>query len=67
MNSYRLAAPAVTSKVGDGIRWAGQTFDGTPDGRPVGQRQWETLQADSKSCFTVSMPPLSAAMLEIIG
>lgn len=67
-----LSAPkGAASKAGDGVTWAGQTFDGTQDGTPMGTRSTTAIHANAapgpfgEACFDLSMPPLSAAMLSI--
>lgn len=59
----RLTAPSYKSKLGDGITYAGWSFDSSTDGNPTTPRKEESVSADSSGCFTVSLPPLSAAML----
>ena len=65
----RLQAPSVGAKHGDGITYAGQTFDGSSDGKPRGERAPEAVPAASATsaavCFDFSLPPLSAAMLVV--
>ena len=68
-----LSAPkGASSKAGDGITWAGQTFDNTPDGTPQGTRSVTAIArnppaagASGQVCFDVAMPALSAAMLHV--
>ena len=59
----RLVAPGASAT--SGITLAGQTFDGSTDGAPLGARQVEPLSANPGGVYTVSMQPLSAAMLVV--
>jgi hypothetical protein len=64
----RLSAPSPSAK--SGIKLAGQTFDGTVDGKPRGQRTVESVEGkaggDRKMvAYEVTLPPLSAAMLVV--
>lgn len=60
----RLTAPSVGAKYGDGVRYANQTFDNSPSGRPVGARVVETL-ALADDCYTFQLPPLSAVLVTV--
>ena len=49
----------------DPLRLAGQTFDGSRDGRPIGTAYGEILQADGDGQLLLSMPAASAALLTL--
>lgn len=49
----------------DPLRLAGQTFDGSRDGRPVGTAYGEILEADSEGQLELAMPASSAALLTL--
>lgn len=57
----RLEAPALA--VSEGLRWAGQTFDDTPDGQPVGPLQIETAPLQDQN-LTLRAAPTSAVLVE---
>ena len=65
----RLTAPAVSTKAGGGIAYAGQTFDGSTDGRWRGARTPDSVApADDAStatttCYRFVLPRLSAVLL----
>ncbi len=56
----RLAAPAYNAT--SGVTFAGQTFDGSADGRLRGKKTVETLEAVN-GVFPLSMPVTSAALV----
>lgn len=56
----RLLAPSFTSL--NGVTFAGQTLDGTTDGKFVGDKKTETIQAKDGQ-FEIEMPVTSAALL----
>jgi hypothetical protein len=58
----RLLAPGLTAT--NGITCAGQTFDGTTDGLPLGTPFTEAVQSVSGT-YTVALPPVSAALLVV--
>jgi hypothetical protein len=58
----KLLAPTPSSK--EGLKWAGQTFDESKDGDPLGIQQIDALHS-KKGEFTFSLPPASAALLTI--
>jgi hypothetical protein len=58
----RLAAPSVSSKTG--VTWAGQTFDGSPDGTLQGTLSITTV-TPSGNVYSFSMTQTSAALLTI--
>jgi hypothetical protein len=58
----RLLAPTPSSK--EGLTWAGQTFDASKDGNPMGFRQVEELHSRQGE-FTLSLHPATAALLTI--
>eukprot|EP01102_Stenamoeba_stenopodia_P007627 TRINITY_DN2143_c0_g1_i2.p1 TRINITY_DN2143_c0_g1~~TRINITY_DN2143_c0_g1_i2.p1 ORF type:complete len:300 (-),score=40.39 TRINITY_DN2143_c0_g1_i2:283-1182(-) len=60
----RLTAPSVTSEYG--LNFAGQTFDGSQDGYPVGEETYTTVTMNSNRQFVFTLDPLSVAFLEII-
>ena len=49
----------------DGITWQGQTYSGSADGAPVGQRVEEAVQADAGGDFVFALPAASAAVLTL--
>jgi hypothetical protein len=58
------------TKVGDGMTWAGQSFDGTTDGAASGVRSVRTITSypspsGAQVCFDVSVLPLSAVLLTV--
>jgi hypothetical protein len=58
----RLTAPALSSTTG--VTLAGQTFDGSTDGKPQGTAYSETVQP-AGSTYTVALPAVSAALITI--
>lgn len=58
----RLEAPAIA--VSEGVRWAGQTFDDTPDGKPVGELKLEQVRPQNGK-FSFRVGPVSAALLTV--
>jgi hypothetical protein len=58
----RLAAPSVSSKTG--VTWAGQTFDGSPDGTLQGILSTTTV-TPTFGVYTCTIAPTSAALLTI--
>jgi len=58
----RLAAPSVSSKTG--VTWAGQTFDGSPDGTIQGTESSTTV-VPNLNMYTFSISPTSAALLTV--
>ncbi len=58
----RLEAPAIA--VSEGVCWAGQTFDDTKDGKPVGELKIESpTVSDGRVSFNVE--PASAALISL--
>ena len=57
----RLAAPSALSRYG--VSFAGQTFDGSSDGAPVGQRVTEAVPVQAGGALEFFLPPASAALL----
>eukprot|EP00043_Microstomoeca_roanoka_P011423 m.107524 g.107524 ORF g.107524 m.107524 type:complete len:356 (-) comp15191_c0_seq2:41-1108(-) len=47
-----------------GLTWAGQTFDGSQDGRPVGTRKSETVHATASGILQIAVIPCTIAVLE---
>lgn len=60
----RLLADGNNATATNGVTWNGQTFDGSADGLPVGDKTPETVAQDNGS-FAFSMPPRSVALLVI--
>jgi len=60
--ALRLSSPSASSVFG--IVYAGQTYDGTKDGRPVGTRVEERIQPVG-GVWTVTVQPISAVLLTI--
>jgi hypothetical protein len=58
----RLTAQAYSSTTG--VTLAGQTFDGSTDGKPQGAAYSETVQPTG-STYTVALPAVSAALITI--
>lgn len=58
----RLEAPAIA--LSEGVSWAGQTFDDTPDGKPVGALKVEHPPMQS-GAVTLHLNPASAVMVEV--
>jgi Glycosyl hydrolase family 79 C-terminal beta domain len=58
----RLRAPSVNAT--DGVTLAGQTFDGTVDGLPLGPYTSEQVMPQNGS-YTLDLPPASAALLTL--
>ena len=62
----RLAPKANGLHAVDGIAYAGQTLDGTPDGRVMGQRIPERINStcqQGSETFAFELAPASAALL----
>ena len=49
-----------------GLIWAGQTFDGTKDGNPNGQRVGKEVFKVGASSFTFYVDPATISVLEIV-
>ncbi|KAJ9468353.1 Beta-glucuronidase [Diplonema papillatum] len=65
-SAMRITAPSQHSKFGDSLSFGGQTFDNSTDGTLQGTRQIMTLNQDPSShCFTLDIPPMSAAIVYI--
>jgi hypothetical protein len=58
----RLLAPSYTSL--NGVTFAGQTLDGSTDGKFLGTRKIETIKANDGQ-FEIEMPVTSAALLTL--
>jgi len=58
----RLLAPSPEST--SNVTFAGQSFDGSKDGRPLGAPQVEKLNCSRQSC-SVPVPPASAALVTL--
>jgi Glycosyl hydrolase family 79 C-terminal beta domain len=58
----RLRAPSVNAT--NGVTLAGQTFDGTVDGLPLGSYTNEQVKPQNGS-YTLDLPPASAALLTL--
>ena len=56
-----LTAPALDSR--NDINWAGQSFDNSTDGRPIGYRTEEPVPARAAGEYAFTLPQLSAAIL----
>lgn len=58
----RLESPSLTAEIG--IRLGGQTFDGSKDGKPIGDEVVENIKvSDGKVKMTLA--PVSAALLTL--
>jgi len=60
--SYVLAAPGFNAKAG--ISYAGQTFDGTPDGNPVGAQSAPVLASTTPGHYRYNFHGVGAVLLE---
>jgi len=60
----RLVAAGNNATAKSGISFAGQTFDGSQDGLPLGQRVTESVSLIG-GAYAFLLPPRSAAVLEI--
>jgi hypothetical protein len=58
----RMRAPSLTSSTG--ITLAGQSWEGSADGKPVGQEATEMVPSDGTT-FSVMLPALNAVVLTI--
>jgi hypothetical protein len=58
---YRLTAPSYNAK--SGIQFAGQTFDGSTDGKIQGTLAPEEFAPTSDGLFAIPMDPSSAALI----
>lgn len=58
----RLIAPAIA--VSEGLRYAGQTFDDSKDGKPVGELKLETPEMRERA-LNFQIPPASAVVIEV--
>lgn len=58
---------AVVTRLGNSepLRLAGQTFDGSREGRPIGTAYGEILEADEDGQLLLAMPASSAALLTL--
>jgi hypothetical protein len=59
----RMHAPSLTSSTG--ITLAGQTWQGSTDGKPVGQLATEMVPSDGTT-FSVMLPALDAVVVTIL-
>lgn len=59
----RLTCPGPYAHTG--LVFGGQTFDGSPDGTPQGAPTSEPVAANPDGSYTVSLPPISAAVLTV--
>lgn len=65
---FALAAPSVNSTITDKVVYAGQTFQGSKDGKPIGDRVHVSIAGevrDEQMCFSYKLPPLSAALVVV--
>jgi hypothetical protein len=60
----RLVAAGNDAGAKSGVSFAGQTFDGSADGLPLGQRVAESVPRVGGS-YSFTLPPRSAAILEV--
>ena len=61
-----IAPQGASAKTG--VQFAGQTFDGSEDGRPQGARAPQPVPGqtvDGRTCFALTVPPLSAGLLTL--
>jgi hypothetical protein len=70
LNGYHEATvtrlSATSYRAMTGITIAGQTFDGSVDGRLIGNRTSELLQPTSTGTYGLNMPITSAALLKFV-
>jgi len=59
----RLVAPSVTSQFG--LNLAGQTFDHSQDGTPLGEKTSDSINVNGEGQFVFTIDPLSVAFLEV--
>jgi len=62
----RLTAPSVTGEFG--VSLAGQTYDNSPDGNPIGNWTEESVApdvVDGNSLYSFNVAQLSAIMMQI--
>jgi Glycosyl hydrolase family 79 C-terminal beta domain len=59
----RLRAPSV--KATSGVTLAGQTFDGTVNGLPLGPHTSEQVMPQNSGSYILDLPPASAALLTL--
>jgi hypothetical protein len=59
----RLTCPGPYAH--SGLAFGGQTFDGSPDGTPQGAPTSEPVAANADGSYTVTLPPISAAVLTV--
>ena len=59
----RLSGTSLASPFG--LTLAGQTYDGSQDGRPIGEYKSETINATPTGSFTIFVEPLSAVLCSL--
>ena len=65
---FALTAPSVNSTSSDEVTYAGQTFKGSLDGKPVGGRVHSSVTGEVRGgqmCFDCTLHPLSAALVVV--
>jgi hypothetical protein len=65
---FSLTAPSVNSTGINKVIYAGQTFQGSHDGRPIGDRAHVSIAGevrDGQMCFNCRLSPLSAALVVV--
>ena len=62
----RLEAPEGALDARDGVTWAGQTFDGTVDGAPSGERTSEPLEITSRGGWQAVEFTVAAASVALV-
>jgi hypothetical protein len=65
---FALTAPSINSNATEGVKYAGQTFQGSKDGNPIGDRVHVSVTGDVRGgqmCFDCMLQPLSAALVVV--
>ena len=62
----RLDAPGGALDARDGLAWAGQTFDGTLDGAPSGERASEPLEITARGGWQTVEFTVAAASVALV-
>ena len=63
-----LTAPSITAKWRDTIRYAGQTYSDSRDGKPSDERHEVLVHGEVRGgdeCFEFALPPLSAGLVVV--
>jgi hypothetical protein len=60
-----LVSPNFNVSATYGLTYAGQIFDGSMDGKPLGLRTPMQVPASAEGSFTFELPPASVALLSL--